>query len=326
MQVGLRVSLAVFAALVTSVSIAASQPNVPAWPYPQEPAKGSPTFPPDDGQPRHVPGSTQAYTLKQADGPVAVDWFPGSHPTPPANVINGKPGSYFSCGSCHLLNGAGFPETQGLNGLPVAYMQQQFDDMKNGLRDNAMAIRLHPHMIHFGGRFSEAEEKESLDYFHALPPVKWIRVVEAANVPKTATGANDIAILAVDPSGAKEPIGNRIVEVPESYDRTMLHDPTSGFVAYVPPGSLAKGAALARTGAGGRVTACVTCHGADLRGMGDLNPPIAGRSPSATGRQLYDFKTGARHGKNSALMKAVVEKLTDDDILDVTAYLASLPQ
>ena len=72
--------------------------------------------------------------------------------------------------------------------------------------------------------------------------------------------------------------------------------------------------------------ACTTCHGTDLRGMGDTIPPIAGRSPTATGRQLYDFKTGARHGKDSALMKLDVEKLTDDDIVDISAYLASLPQ
>jgi cytochrome c553 len=60
--------------------------------------------------------------------------------------------------------------------------------------------------------------------------------------------------------------------------------------------------------------------------MGDTIPPIAGRSPTAIGRQLYDFKTGARRGKDSALMKPAVENLTDEDIVDVSAYLASLPQ
>jgi len=41
-------------------------------------------------------------------------------------------------------------------------------------------------------------------------------------------------------------------------------------------------------------------------------------------RQLYDFQTGARHGLWSDLMKPVVAKLSDDDILDLAAYTASL--
>jgi cytochrome c553 len=41
---------------------------------------------------------------------------------------------------------------------------------------------------------------------------------------------------------------------------------------------------------------------------------------------LYDFRTGARHGKNAAMMQPVVSKLTDEDIVDIAAYLASLPQ
>ena len=81
-----------------------------------------------------------------------------------------------------------------------------------------------------------------------------------------------------------------------------------------------------KTGAGGRTIECISCHGADLRGTDDTIPPIAARSPNCTGRQLYDFKTGARHGKNSATMKPVVEKLTDEEIVDISAYLASLPQ
>ena len=37
--------------------------------------------------------------------------------------------------------------------------------------------------------------------------------------------------------GGKEPIGNRIVEMPENLDLVELRDPNSGFVAYVPKGS-----------------------------------------------------------------------------------------
>ena len=348
MHVSFRATFAAIALLTPAISIAAFQggaqqdPHVsyeatlapvpadlPHWPYPPDPMKGTPAIVPDDGQPNHLAGSDKAFTLKQIESFGTPDWFPDAHPKAPAIVTDGKPGEYFSCGSCHLMNGEGWPETQGINGLPIAYMQQQFEDLRSGLRRTAMIDRLDYHMMRVTVHLSEDGdpklEKEALEYFHSLPPGKWIRVVEATTVPKTVPGPNGIS--APDPGGAKEPIGNRIVELPESYDRARLHDPGSGFVAYAPPGSLKKGEALVKTGADGRTMACATCHGADLRkGIGDTFPPIAGRSPTATGRQLYDFKTGARHGQNSAMMKPVVEKLTDEDIVDISAYLASLPQ
>ena len=69
---------------------------------------------------------------------------------------------------------------------------------------------------------------------------------------------------------------------------------------------------------------CATCHGEGLKGIGDIFPPLAGRSPAATARQLYDFKSGARDGRYAALMKPVVAHLTDQDIVDLTAYIVSL--
>jgi cytochrome c553 len=53
-------------------------------------------------------------------------------------------------------------------------------------------------------------------------------------------------------------------------------------------------------------------------------PPIAGRSPSYIGRALYDFQQGARAGTNAALMKPAVQKLTEDDAIALSAYIASL--
>jgi cytochrome c553 len=128
----------------------------------------------------------------------------------------------------------------------------------------------------------------------------------------------------VDASGAKEPIGIRIIEVPEDVQRTLLRDATSGFIAYVPEGSIKRGELLAKSGDGGRTLPCSTCHGEGLKGMGDLFPPLAGHSASATARQLYDFKSGARDGRNALAMKPVVANLTDRDIVDLTAYIASL--
>ena len=42
-------------------------------------------------------------------------------------------------------------------------------------------------------------------------------------------------------------------------------------------------------------------------------------------RQLYDIQAGTRHGSMTELMKPVVAKLNGEDIIDLTAYLASLP-
>ena len=116
----------------------------------------------------------------------------------------------------------------------------------------------------------------------------------------------------------------RVVETPENPERTeILRDPRSGFIAYVPVGSVKKGETLARTGGGGRTLACGECHGADLRGLGPV-PGIAGRSPSYVARQMYDMQAGARRGEWTELMKPVVARLTDEDLVSLAAYVASL--
>jgi len=53
-------------------------------------------------------------------------------------------------------------------------------------------------------------------------------------------------------------------------------------------------------------------------------PRLAGRSPSYLFRQLYDFRTGSRHGKWSPLTQDPVANLTTDEMLNIAAYLASL--
>ena len=76
------------------------------------------------------------------------------------------------------------------------------------------------------------------------------------------------------------------------------------------------------TGGNGRTVACGTCHGPDLKGLGPV-PPIAGRSPSYTVRQLWDMKTGNRNGLWAPLMKAAIEKLTIEDLVSIAAYTSS---
>ena len=122
-----------------------------------------------------------------------------------------------------------------------------------------------------------------------------------------------------------EPIGNRIIESPVYPHRTeFLRDPRAGFIARVPVGSIEKGKELATTGSGGKTIQCVLCHGPDLNGVGSI-PGIAGRSPSYMARQLNDIKQGTRKGTMSPLMVPTVQNLTSEDILNLVAYVASLP-
>jgi cytochrome c553 len=87
----------------------------------------------------------------------------------------------------------------------------------------------------------------------------------------------------------------------------------------VPPGAVAKGRRIAA-----RLN-CAQCHGQKLTGSGSTAPRIAGRSPSYLARQLYDFQQGTRHGEMAAQMQPVAAKLSAADIVNLTAYVASLP-
>jgi cytochrome c553 len=53
-------------------------------------------------------------------------------------------------------------------------------------------------------------------------------------------------------------------------------------------------------------------------------PGIAGRSPSYLMRQMYDMQQGSRNGEWTQLMKPVVASLSNDDMLEIVAYVSSL--
>ena len=142
--------------------------------------------------------------------------------------------------------------------------------------------------------------------------------METDSVPKTFVAG---WFLADAKTGEKEPIGQRIIEIPEDLDQFESRDPRARFIAYAPVGSVKRGEALVTTG-GGKTLPCAACHGADLKGMGAV-PPIAGRSPSYMVRQLYDLQSGARAGAGAAQMKPVVENLTVDEMTSIAAYLTT---
>ena len=68
---------------------------------------------------------------------------------------------------------------------------------------------------------------------------------------------------------------------------------------------------------------CGVCHGAGLKGLGPV-PGLRGRSPSYMVRQMYDMQQGARKGIWTDLMRPVVAKLTNEDLIAIAAYSASL--
>jgi cytochrome c553 len=145
-------------------------------------------------------------------------------------------------------------------------------------------------------------------------------VIETDTVPKTFLGPGRMRF--AEPDGSTEPIGGRIITVPEDQERARLRDPNSGFIAYVPVGSLAKGRELVETG-GGRTLPCAQCHGDALQGQGKA-PRLAGMHPIYTVRQLHGFKDGSRNGADAASMKPAVQQLNDEDILAISAYLGAL--
>ena len=166
---------------------------------------------------------------------------------------------------------------------------------------------------------SGREMREAAAYFGAMKWSAWTRVVETDLVPRTEIKGN--LFIAVE-TVRTEPIAGRIIEVPENEEQSEdLRNPRSGFIAYVPIGSVGRGGKLVTAGA----AACAGCHGADLMGVRDV-PGIAGRSPSYLVRQLYDFQVGTRRGKASILMRPVVATLTAADMLSIAAYLTSRVQ
>ena len=271
---------------------------------------------PEDPAPKTVPGSTKKYTQAQIDDLLnPPDWFPDQHPAAPQIVTKGH-GNAMACGACHLMSGLGHPESSDLTGLTLPYIVQQMIDFKSGARKDVTGKRMNAIAM----ETTDEEVRQAAEYFQALPRRQFQKVMEVEMVPKTFLGNGRMRF--VDPSGGTEPIGSRIISVPENQDRARLRDPYSGFVNYAPVGSLARGKALVETG-GGKTVSCGICHGPDLKGQASI-PRLAGMHPIYTVRQLVWFKDGTRAGVDAALMKPWVASLTNDDMVAIAAYLASL--
>jgi cytochrome c553 len=329
--------------LMTAVRLPAFQPPDPApdWAYgylnplgpndrvaPPCPATAKP-FPdcaytgapqPDDGIKHQLPGAASKFTRREIYfdfGP--ADWYPGDHPPMPSIVAQGNQAAGIrACALCHYPNGQGKMENGGVAGLPVAYILEQLKAFKSGQRHSADPRKANTNeMAGIARLLTDDEAKAAANYFASMKWRPWTKVVEADAAPSVRSTVNGL-FLPIQ-GGKPMPLGNRIIEVAEHPERTdVTRDPRSGFIAYAPVGSIAKGEALATTG-GGKTKPCGLCHGQDLRGMGNV-PGIAGRTASYLMRQLWDFKQGTR---KSAVMAPMVAKLDTDELLDLVAYVAS---
>jgi cytochrome c553 len=287
----------------------------PPWAF-LVPDKEQPPVKEQEG-PVHIPDSAKTFTAKEIDNlSNPPDWFPDEHGALP-KVVSGGPGSTaLACGSCHLMRGQGHPESADIAGMPVEYIVRQMADFKDGKRIDPARMNAIAKVT------SDEDSRKAAEWFAALKPTAWVKVMESNTVPKSYVSTRGRMRLPLS-DGGTEPLGNRIIELPQDPARAQSRDPHSGFVAYVPMGSIEKGKKLVANGGSGRTIQCSICHGDDLRGLGDV-PRIAGLHPIYIARQLYNFKSTEYSGTSAALMKKVVAKLTDQDILEISAYAASL--
>jgi len=272
-------------------------------------------LPAEEAGQKSIPGSSKTYSQAQIeDLSNPPDWFPEEHPPAPQIVQHGH-GDALACGACHLMSGVGHPESADMAGLSAEYIRRQLADFKSEARKEPNRMNT------IAAALSDQEIREASEWFSKLKPYPWTKVVEAAMVPKTFVGQGRMRF--AQPGGGTEPIGSRIITLPQDQTRVTKRDPHSGFTAYVPVGSLKKGEAFVKTGGAGKSVQCAINHGDSLQGLGNV-PRIAGLHPIYIARQLHQFKDGTRNGGDAALMKKPVTAMTDDDILAVAAYVGSL--
>jgi cytochrome c553 len=310
--------LSVLVATSALNSFAATPAEPPTWAYPMNPPDFKPRA--EDNIPRRVPDSSATYSVTQLrDRFIAPIWRPSEHPPLPSIVAEGRKPNVYACGFCHRADGPGGPENASLNGLPKAYIVQQMQDYRSGARTTSVSKRNVDLMISLSKDITDAEIEAAAEYFSSIKPRSNIKVVETDTVAKTMVVSWHYAS---QKNGGSEPIGSRIVEMPDDLEQFENRDPRATFTAYVPKGSIATGATLVNTGGNNKTVPCAICHGADLKGLGTV-PPLAGRSPTYLVRQLHDIQTGKRAGIGAQLMNASVANLNNDDMVAIAAYLAS---
>lgn len=305
----------------TAGAVSQATVEVPDWLYPRPSAGPTPVF--DSVTPLHVPHSRATFVEKQLHNLYfAPDWTPSTHPSMPAPVALGRRPAVYACAYCHMPDGNGRPENASLAGLPAAYIIQQVADIKSHARHGAFRSAYAPNdnMQIVADNATDEEVAIAAAYFASLTLRQRTVVREVDRVPKMVPV---LGLYRRIPGAESEPLAGRLLESPDNYDLHEWRDPGVRYTAFVPKGSITRGRAIAaRAVAAGGLT-CAGCHGPQLHGVGVI-PPLAGRSPGYLVRQLLAFKAGTRATPTGAPMQSVANALSLDEMIAVSAYLASL--
>jgi cytochrome c553 len=299
-------------------------PGLPEWAY-TPPVPGAPpppsALPADDNAVVRIPGTTKTFTRGELRAlKETMDWFPEDRRgTIPDVVRFGKEGTR-QCTLCHLPDGSGRPENAPVSALHPAYFMQQMQDYRNGLRKSADPRKANTNtMIAYARATTVEDDRAAAEYFAQQPYPRRMKVVESKTAPKVRMQGGMHMAIPANEGGGMEPLrADDLVEVPDDNLRAEARDTRMPWTVYVPPGTLNRGKQAAAK------HQCAVCHGANLEGVGPI-PPLAGRSPSYTVRQLFDMKTGARRGPWSEVMKPIVASMSVQEMAAVAAYAASIP-
>jgi cytochrome c553 len=329
----MRVVVAMGLALLSGMDAEAQTPapaattpmEWPEWLFPIHPPslKKPPATPPklDDAEPLGIPESAQKFTAARiGDTFNAPDWFPDEHGPMPDIVAKGRKPNSIACAFCHTPTGQGRPENSALAGLSENYIRRQLEDFRSGARKAAGPETYKPthNMVASVKGLSDTEIGDAAKFYSQQKLARRVWVIESLRIPRAEPEA-----WIYKEVGGTEDLGDRMLEVTTEIERHERRDPKLQYTAYVPPGSINRGKRLVTTGDGGKTQACAACHGANLKGTGDV-PPIAGRSPTYQLRQLIAFKRGARATEAGKQMDATVAKLELNDMIDIVAYLGTL--
>ena len=95
-------------------------------------------------------------------------------------------------------------------------------------------------------------------------------------------------------------------------------------VPTLPAAALARGEQLVRHGDAGRgIPSCQSCHGDTLTGVEPMMPGLAGLSYAYIDAQLAAWRKHQRSSDGPGCMVVVANRMTDDDVTAVAAWLAS---
>jgi hypothetical protein len=303
---------------------AADEPPPWAYGFTTPPPPNAPRATPNPAQPQDnvvehsIEGSQRKFTrAKIANRFGPADWFPGDHPTMPLVVERGaKRANIYACNLCHYRT-AGRPENADVTGLTTYF--PDLKGFKNGARKTSDPRKGNTGLMGIlrsdDGRGDRGRRPAS----PRSPPSRGSRSSGRQRAEDQAAGGMYLVVEGAEGQGADRQPHH---QTPTARTTPSSRNPRSSFTAYVPPGSLQKGEPWSKAPSSGRRS---RLH--DLPRLRPARPrpaAAAGRSPSYLTRQLYDMQHGNRNGAWTVLMAPVIAGMNADDVLNASAYLASL--